>query len=429
MADQPTEARLALYRKLSTEHLQTLLRSDLDGPPLDEATVDSILTVLAERRRTPADTSAAWQDFSAYYSTPDSPGAPVRRTRAHLQKAYTRLRIPIRVVSAAAAMFILIFALFPRVETGASDAPNAYITWTDEYLKIDALPHAGWSLPQGGEYHTDNAGLQQLHDALAAYGVTGVVPSWVPEGAVLAEYDFGDEFAGTTSFYAFFSLPDGTGFSMDFTIFAEPSAMEGSWIVKDERPVSYFTLGDVGYYQYTNNASTGICWLNGCVSGLVCGKVPAEVIRSIVYSIHYTEVSMKRVLSLVLILSLLAAALCLPAAARSSDYISRSDALIAKSGTNSISIKTTTGSGSSMTSIGVTTIVIEQSANGTSWTPVRTYSSRYTAAMLGHNVMTHTYTQTYTGPVNYSYRALVTFYAADKNGSDSFSLYSAVVRL
>ena len=78
-----------------------------------------------------------------------------------------------------------------------------------------------------------------------------------------------------------------------------------------------------------------------------------------------------------------------------------------------------------MTSIGVTTIVIEQSANGTSWTPVRTYSSRYTAAMLGHNVMTHTYT----GPVNYSYRALVTFYAADKNGSDSFSLYSAVVRL
>ena len=286
MADQPTEARLALYRKLSTEHLQTLLRSDLDGPPLDEATVDSILTVLAERRRTPADTSAAWQDFSAYYFTPDSPGAPVRRTRAHLQKTYARLRIPLRVAEAAAAMFVLIFALFPRVETGASDAPNAYVTWTDEYLKISALPHADWRLPQGGEYHTDNEGLQQLHDALAAYGVSGVVPSWVPEGAVVSEYNFGDEFAGTVSFYAYFSLPDGTGFSMDFTIFAEPSAMEGSWIVKDERPVSYFTLGDVGYYQYTNNASTGICWLNGRVSGLVCGKVPAEVIRSIVYSIH-----------------------------------------------------------------------------------------------------------------------------------------------
>ena len=135
---------------------------------------------------------------------------------------------------------------------------------------------------------------------------------------------------------------------------------------------------------------------------------------------------MRRVLSLVLILSLLAAALCLPAAARSSDYIRRSDVKIAKSGTNSIAIKTTTGADSTMTSIGVTTIVIEQSANGTSWTPIRTYSSRYTAAMLGHNVISHSYTQTYTGPVNYSYRALVTFYAADKNGSDSFSLYSAV---
>ena len=47
---------------------------------------------------------------------------------------------------------------------------------------------------------------------------------------------------------------------------------------------------------------------------------------------------MRRVLSLVLILSLLAAALCLPAAARSSDYIRRSDVKIAKSGTNSISV-------------------------------------------------------------------------------------------
>ena len=53
MADQPTEAQLALYRKLSTEHLQTLLRSDLDGPPLDEATVDSILTVGLRPTRPP----------------------------------------------------------------------------------------------------------------------------------------------------------------------------------------------------------------------------------------------------------------------------------------------------------------------------------------------------------------------------------------
>ena len=43
--------------------------------------------------------------------------------------------------------------------------------------------------------------------------------------------------------------------------------------------------------------------------------------------------------------------------------------------------------------------------------------------------MTHTYTQTYTGPVNYSYRALVTFYAADKNGSDSFSLYLSLIHI
>ena len=77
MADQPTEAQLALYRRFSTEHLQALLRSDLDGPPLNEATVNSILAVLAERRKVPADTAAAWQEFSAYYSTPDSPGTEV----------------------------------------------------------------------------------------------------------------------------------------------------------------------------------------------------------------------------------------------------------------------------------------------------------------------------------------------------------------
>ena len=64
------------------------------------------------------------------------------------------------------------------------------------------------------------------------------------------------------------------------------------------------------------------------------------------------------------------------------------------------------------------------------WTP---FSSRAYVVPSGTPnklcLLYTSYTQTYTGPVNYSYRALVTFYADDKNGSDSFSLYSAVVRL
>ena len=105
MADQPTEADSHCTANYQPEHLQTLLRSDLDGPPLDEATVDSILTVLAERRRT-SDTSAAWQDFSAYYSTPDSPGALRSDAPARTCRRLTPPPHPDRVVSAA-AMFIL----------------------------------------------------------------------------------------------------------------------------------------------------------------------------------------------------------------------------------------------------------------------------------------------------------------------------------
>lgn len=80
MADQPTEARLALYRKLSTEHLQTLLRSDLDGPPLDEATVDSILTVLG---RAPQDSGRHVRRMAGFLRLLFHPGLPRRSGPTH----------------------------------------------------------------------------------------------------------------------------------------------------------------------------------------------------------------------------------------------------------------------------------------------------------------------------------------------------------
>lgn len=75
-----------------------------------------------------------------------------------------------------------------------------------------------------------------------------------------------------------------------------------------------------------------------------------------------------------------------------------------------------------MNTLGASTIVIEKKS-GSSWTPVKTFYSSETAGMTKSNTAFHSSYITYTGASSSAtYRAKITFYAANGSTSDSKNL-------
>ena len=70
-----------------------------------------------------------------------------------------------------------------------------------------------------------------------------------------------------------------------------------------------------------------------------------------------------------------------------------------------------------MDEIGASSIAIQRSTDGQSWTTVKTFSKSSYPSMVDKNTGCHASYVTYTGSTGYYYRARVTIYAKDSNGS------------
>lgn len=102
------------------------------------------------------------------------------------------------------------------------------------------------------------------------------------------------------------------------------------------------------------------------------------------------------------------------ASARASHYISVFGASMSAGNNGNVTVAfNITGTGK-MTEIGTTRIEIHE--NGTL---VRTFVHTTTSGMMGSDKVTHTGTVTYKGVIGRTYRATVSFRAANSNGSDS----------
>lgn len=82
-----------------------------------------------------------------------------------------------------------------------------------------------------------------------------------------------------------------------------------------------------------------------------------------------------------------------------------------------------------MDKIGASTIVVERSSNGSTWTQVKTYTKESYSEMVTSNDAFHTCCLTYTATAGYYYRACVTFYAKKGTGTAELDQYTAVLKL
>ena len=80
-----------------------------------------------------------------------------------------------------------------------------------------------------------------------------------------------------------------------------------------------------------------------------------------------------------------------------------------------------------MDELGVSTIKIERSSDGTNWMTMKTYSMSNYSQMIDEDTGWHGSYVTYTGSYGYYYRAKVTFYAKNASGTGTYTMYTSTV--
>ena len=131
-----------------------------------------------------------------------------------------------------------------------------------------------------------------------------------------------------------------------------------------------------------------------------------------------------RILSLVVVLSMLFSTTTL-AAQNSSAYIAATSGYITYSG-NDINVYFTVVGKHLMTEIGVSEIHLYEQ-DGNTWRRVHAFyadNPNYTADMLSYNTSAKADHVTYSGDSTKNYYAILYFYAADANGSDTITYYT-----
>lgn len=106
------------------------------------------------------------------------------------------------------------------------------------------------------------------------------------------------------------------------------------------------------------------------------------------------------------------------AEARDSKYLAQYGSSAYAEGNSKILVDFFVQGTGTMSSIGVTQILIERK-QGTSWVTDRTFKSQNYSNFLGSNKALHLSEVSFTGTAGVTYRATITAYAGDNTGSDS----------
>lgn len=111
-----------------------------------------------------------------------------------------------RVLRAASIVLVIgCLALLLPQQAQADNFWEKLTRWTDSIFEY-FNPHRDEAVQEVYEFRTDNPGLQQVYDAVAALGVTEpVVPMWLPEGYELVECNTTETPLKKTVFARFFN--------------------------------------------------------------------------------------------------------------------------------------------------------------------------------------------------------------------------------
>lgn len=102
---------------------------------------------------------------------------------------------------------------------------------------------------------------------------------------------------------------------------------------------------------------------------------------------------------------------------RASSFFASYDSFLWKTSSRTFEVWFDVNACNWMDEIGVSSIKVQRSSDGESWTTMKTYQSEYFPQMICEDTASHTGCVSYTGTPGYYYRAYVTFYAKNSTGT------------
>ena len=141
---------------------------------------------------------------------------------------------------------------------------------------------------------------------------------------------------------------------------------------------------------------------------------------------------MKRFLRLVCLLVVFATLAAIPAYAqeatpRASTELSSYRAYCTKKTSTSVVVSYQVIGTDALDEIGVNTIKVQYSSDGTNWTTAKTFQKSVYPSMVSHNTSMHAGTWTATVPSGMQYRAYVVFYGEKDGNSTTRFYYTAII--
>lgn len=114
---------------------------------------------------------------------------------------------------------------------------------------------------------------------------------------------------------------------------------------------------------------------------------------------------------------------------RSSAYFMSSSTSLTKVTATKIEAYFSVGAFDIMDELGASSIKIQRSSDGNSWTTMKTYSKEAYSQLICEDTSSHAAVVSYTGTAGYYYRAKITLYAKEGTGIGEMERYTSKVKL
>ena len=279
MKDINTTFRREELEMLPTPELDKILFEELESNSTDRNSVLQLLSIL--EKRDPADQSeipdgvaSVWEK---YLEDRD-------RDLCDTPKVCRKPRKWLGAVAAAVVVVLTLLMTVPQA-VGADSIFDIIGRWTQDIFGFfhesepEAQPKSGYF------FQTDNSGLQQIYDAVAAQGITQpVVPTWMPGGYEMLELKVlsQERTGGVNKIIAWARNNDGH-VVMSFEIYG---ADFSNSYPKDKMEAVVYEYAGINHYIMENDETVKAMWNNSNIECFIEIYDSDEILRRIIRSIY-----------------------------------------------------------------------------------------------------------------------------------------------